>query len=106
MEVVFPEDYSNMTITLSQDDRSAVVFDVLKDEPVAGSATLDMSMLKDTMAVGWWLTPSYHASWSPGTTAPTQWYKDSGGACSHGSLCGEGGGWSLSNIKITAESQI
>ena len=65
-----------------------------------------MSMLKDTMAVGWWLTPSYHASWSPGTTAPTQWYKDSGGACSHGALCGEGGGWSLSNIKITAESQI
>ena len=48
MKVVFPEDYSNMTITLSQDDRSAVVYDIVNDEPVAGSATLDMSMLKDS----------------------------------------------------------
>jgi|TARA_R110000824_G_scaffold346943_1_gene533780 hypothetical protein len=105
MQVKFAEDYTNMIITVSQNDKSAVVFN-MDDVPVAGSATLDMSMLKDAMAVGWWLTPSYHASWSPGTTDPTHWYKDSGGACSHGALCGEGGGWSLSNIKITAESQI
>jgi len=34
------------------------------------------------------------------------WYKDSGGECSHGTLCGQGGGWKLSNLKVTAENKI
>ena len=36
----------------------------------------------------------------------TTWYKDNGGSCSHGSLCGDGGYWKLSNVQVTAESQI
>ena len=104
MVVDFNEDYTNMIITLSQDSNSVKVFDMIEGA-VAGSSTLDMGMLKDAMAVGWWFTPSYHNSWSPGVDNP-KWYKDSGGDCSHATLCGAGGGWKLSNLKVTAEKEI
>ncbi len=104
MEVVFNADYTNMTITLSQGSKSTVVFDM--NEPAyPGSDTLDMSKLKDAMEVGWWFTPSYHGDWSPGINEP-HWYKDSGGDCGHGTLCGDGGGWSLANLKVTAQGTV
>ena len=64
MVVDFNSDYTNMIITLSQDSYSVKVFD-MTEPAVEGSSTLDMGMLKDAMAVGWWFTPSYHNSWSP-----------------------------------------
>ena len=104
MVVDFNSDYTNMIITLSQDSNSVKVFD-MTEPAVEGSSTLDMSMLKSAMAVGWWFTPSYHNSWSPGVDNP-KWYKDSGGECNHATLCGQGGGWKLYNLKVTAESII
>ena len=113
MVTVFNDDYTNMVITLSQGDSSVKVFD-MTDSSVGDGSSLDMSMLKDGMEVGWWFTPSYHGDWSPGDDEPTKWYKDNGGECSHGTLCNytkdsveyKGGGWSFSNLVVTAESQL
>ena len=120
MIVTFPSDYTNMIITLSQQDGlpPITVFDY-SSPAYPGSNKLDMSKLKDAMAVGWWFTPSYHNSWSPGACesgppCDPYWYKDSGGECSHGTLCNytkdsveyKGGGWKLSNLKVTAEEEI
>ena len=120
MIVTFPSDYTNMIITLSQQDGlpPITVFDY-SSPAYPGSNKLDMSKLKDAMAVGWWFTPSYHNSWSPGACesgppCDPDWYKDSGGECSHGTLCNytkgsveyKGGGWKLSNLKVTAEEEI
>ena len=113
MVTVFNNDYTNMVITLSQGDSSVKVFD-MTDPSIGDGSTLDMSLLKDGMEVGWWFTPSYHGDWSPGDDEPTKWYKDTGGECSHGTLCNwtegsvehKGGGWSFSNLVVTAESQI
>lgn len=104
MVVDFNEDYTNMIITLSQDSNSVKVFD-MTEPAYPASDTLDMSKLKDAMAIGWWFTPSYHGDWSPGVDDP-KWYKDSGGDCGHGTLCGQGGGWKLANLKVTAEKTI
>ena len=104
MVVDFNADYTNMIITLSQDSNSVKVFD-MTEPAYPASNTLDMSKLKDAMAVGWWFTPSYHGDWSPGVNDP-HWYKDSGGDCGHGTLCGQGGGWKLANLKVTAEKTI
>lgn len=105
MEVVFNADYTNMTITLSQGGGDPVTVFDMNEPAYPGSDTLDMSKLKDAMEVGWWFTPSYHGDWSPGVNDP-HWYKDSGGACGHGTLCGDGGGWKLANLKVTAEGTV
>jgi len=105
MVVDFNEDYTNMIITLSQDGNSVKVFDMTEPKYPYAPSDLDMSKLKDAMNVGWWFTPSYHNAWSPGTNDPN-WYKNSGGECNHATLCGQGGGWKLSNLTVTAESEI
>ena len=113
MVTEFNSDYTNMVITLSQDGNSVKVFD-MTEPSVGDGSTLDMYMLKESMNVGWWFTPSYHGDWSPGTDEPTKWYKNDGGECSHGTLCNwtedsiehKGGGWSFSNLVVTAESQL
>jgi hypothetical protein len=119
MIVTFPSDYTNMIITLSQDGLPPITVFDYSSPAYPGSNKLDMSKLKDAMAVGWWFTPSYHNSWSPGACesgppCDPDWYKDSGGECSHGTLCNytkdsveyKGGGWKLSNLKVTAEEEI
>jgi hypothetical protein len=119
MIVTFPSDYTNMIITLSQDGLPTITVFDYSSPAYPGSNKLDMSKLKDAMAVGWWFTPSYHNSWSPGACesgppCDPDWYKDSGGECSHGTLCNytkdsveyKGGGWKLSNLKVTAEEEI
>jgi hypothetical protein len=105
MVVDFNEDYTNMIITLSQDGNSVKVFDMTEPKYPYTPSDLDMSKLKDAMNVGWWFTPSYHNAWSPGTNDPN-WYKNSGGECSWGTLCGDGGGWKLSNLVVTAQEKI
>lgn len=110
MIVTFPSDYTNMIITLSQDGGDPITVFNYTSPAYPGSNKLDMSKLKDAMAVGWWFTPSYHNAWSPGAcesggSCDPVWYKDTGD-CGHGSLCGAGGGWKLANLKVTAESKI
>ena len=116
MIVTFPSDYTNMIITLSQDGGDPITVFDYSSPAYPGSNKLDMSKLKDAMAVGWWFTPSYHNSWSPGACesgppCDPVWYKDSGGECSHATLCNQvggpqGGGWKLYNLKVTAENKI
>ena len=119
MIVTFPSDYTNMIITLSQDGLPPITVFDYSSPAYPGSNKLDMSKLKDAMAVGWWFTPSYHNSWSPGACesgppCDPDWYKDSGGECSHGTLCNytkdaveyKGGGWKLSNLVVTAQEKI
>ena len=116
MIVTFPSDYTNMIITLSQDGLPPITVFDYSSPAYPGSNKLDMSKLKDAMAVGWWFTPSYHNSWSPGACesgppCDPDWYKDSGGECSHATLCNQvggpqGGGWKLYNLKVTAENKI
>ena len=105
MEVVFNADYTNMTISLSQGGGDPITVFDMNEQAYPGSDTLDMSKLKDAMEVGWWFTPSYHGDWSPGVNVP-HWYKDCGGDCSHGTLCGDGGGWKLANLKVTAQGTV
>ena len=103
MTVEFDTAYTNMIITLSQDGNNVKVFD-MTEPAYPASNTLDMSKLKDAMELGWWFTPSFHGDWSPGVNDP-HWFKDSGN-CNHSTVCGNGGGWKLSNLKVTAESKI
>jgi hypothetical protein len=100
MTIVFNSDYTNMTISVSQNGNSAVIYDVLADGGADGT-TIDMSSLKSTMAVGWWFTPSYWEGYSPKGPGATPWFT---GNCYSDQLCLAG--WKLSNVKVTAESQL
>ena len=100
MTIVFNSDYTNMTISVSQNGNSAVIYDVLADGG-ADETTIDMSSLKSTMSVGWWFTPSYWEGYSPKGPGSTPWFT---GNCYSDQLCLAG--WKLSNVKVTAESQL
>jgi hypothetical protein len=100
MIIEFNSDYTNMTISVSQNGMSAVIYDVLADGGADGT-TIDMSSLKSTMAVGWWFTPSYWEGYSPKGPSSTPWFT---GNCYSDQLCDAG--WMLSNVKVTAESQL
>lgn len=100
MEIVFNSDYTNMTITVSQNGKSEVIYDVLNDGGADGT-TIDMSSLKSTMSVGWWITPSYWEGYSPKGPGATPWFT---GNCYSDSLCKAG--WKLLNVVVVAESQI
>jgi len=100
MEINFNSDYTNMTITVSQNGKSAVIYDVLNDGGADGT-TIDMSSLKSTMSVGWWITPSYWEGYSPKGPGATPWFT---GDCYGDSVCDAG--WALSNVVVAAESQI
>ena len=100
MVIAFTSDYTNMTITVSQNGKSAVIYDVLADGSADGHE-IDMSLLKSTMAVGWWITPSYWEGYSPKGPYTTPWFT---GNCYSDNLCKAG--WKLLNVKVTAESQL
>lgn len=100
MEINFNSDYTNMTITVSQNGKSEVIYDVLNDGGADGT-TIDMSSLKSTMSVGWWITPSYWEGYSPKGPGATPWFT---GDCYNDSLCDAG--WTLLNVVVVAESQI
>lgn len=100
MEIVFNSDYTNMTITVSQNGKSEVIYDVLNNGGADGT-TIDMSSLKSTMSVGWWITPSYWEGYSPKGPGATPWFT---GDCYGDSVCDAG--WTLSNVVVAAESQI
>jgi hypothetical protein len=100
MEIDFNSDYTNMTITVSQNGKSEVIYDVLSNGGADGT-TMDMSSLKSTMEVGWWITPSYWEGYSPKGPYNSPWFT---GNCYNDNLCEAG--WKLSNVKVIAESQI
>jgi hypothetical protein len=100
MEIDFNSDYTNMTITVSQNGKSAVIYDVLNDGG-ADNTTVDMTLLKSTMSVGWWITPSYWEGYSPKGPYDSRWFT---GECYSDSVCDAG--WILSNVVVVAESQI
>ena len=100
MEIDFNTDYTNMTITVSQNENSVVIYDVLYNGGADGS-TIDMSSLKSTMSVGWWITPSYWEGYSPKGPGSSPWFT---GDCYSDSVCDAG--WTLSNVVVVAESQI
>lgn len=100
MEIDFNSDYTNMTITVSQNGKSAVIYDVLNDGG-ADDTTVDMTLLKSTMSVGWWITPSYWEGYSPKGPYDSRWFT---GECYSDSVCDAG--WTLSNVVVVAESQI
>jgi hypothetical protein len=100
LTVVFNSDYTNMTITASQDTKSVVIYDVLADKGADGT-TVDMSLLKSSMEVGWWITPSYWEGYSPKGPYASPWFT---GNCYSDQLCKAG--WKLLNVKVTAESVL
>ena len=100
MEIDFNSDYTNMTITVSQNGKSAVIYDVLEDGG-ADETTIDMSSLKSTMSVGWWITPSFWEGYSPKGPGNNPWFT---GSCYSDNVCDAG--WVLSNVVVVAESQI
>ena len=100
MEIDFNSDYTNMTITVSQNGKSAVIYDVLNNGG-SDNTSMDMSSLQSTMSVGWWITPSYWEGYSPKGPGDTPWFT---GECYSDSVCNAG--WVLSNVKVVAESII
>ena len=100
MEVTFNSDYTNMSIILTQNGVSILTYDVLNNGGADGT-TIDMSSLKSSMSVGWWITPSYWEGYSPKGPYDSPWFT---GDCYNDKLCNAG--WKLSNVVVTAESQI
>jgi hypothetical protein len=100
MEIDFNSDYTNMTIAVSQNGKSFVIYDVLNNGGADGT-TVDMSSLKSSMSVGWWITPSYWEGYSPKGPYNSPWFT---GNCYDDKLCDAG--WKLSNVVVVAESQI
>lgn len=100
MTINFNSDYTNMTISVFQNKKRTVIYDVLENGGADGT-TIDMSLLKSTMEVGWWLTPSYWEGYSPKGPYQSPWFT---GDCYNDSLCNAG--WKISNVRVTAESEI
>jgi len=103
MTIDFNSDYTNMTITVSQDGDSEVVYDVLSGKG-ADNSEVDMSSLASSMEVGWWITPGYWEGYSPKGPGDSPWFI---GNCYGDQLCkNNDNAWVLSNVKVTAKSEI
>jgi hypothetical protein len=103
MTIDFNSDYTNMTITVSQNGKSEVIYDVLSGKG-ADNSDIDMTLLKSSMEVGWWITPSYWEGYSPKGPGAALWFI---GDCYSDQLCkNNDNAWILSNVKVIAESQL
>ena len=103
MTIDFNSDYTNMTITVSQNGKSEVIYDVLSGKG-ADNSNIDMTLLKSSMEVGWWITPGYWEGYSPKGPGDNPWFI---GNCYSDQLCkNNDNAWVLSNVKVTAEEQI
>jgi hypothetical protein len=100
MVITFPSDYTNMTITVSQNGKSAVIYDVLKDDG-SDNTSVNMSLLKASMDEGWWFTPAYWEGYSPKGPYGSPWFT---GNCYGDQLCDAG--WKLLNVKVIAEEEL
>ena len=103
MTIDFDSDYTNMTITVSQNGKSEVIYDVLSGKG-ADNSDIDMTLLKSSMEVGWWITPGYWEGYSPKGPGDNPWFI---GNCYSDQLCkNNDNAWVLSNVKVIAEEQI
>lgn len=103
MIINFNNDYTNMTITVYQNGKNKVIYDVLSGKG-ADNSDVDMSLLKSSMEIGWWLTPSYWEGYSPKGPSTNPWFV---GNCYGDQLCkNNDNAWVLSNVKVIAESNI
>ena len=103
MTIDFNSDYTNMTITVSQNGKSEVIYDVLSGKG-ADNSNIDMTLLKSSMEIGWWITPGYWEGYSPKGPGDNPWFI---GSCYSDQLCkNNDNAWVLSNVKVTAEEQI
>ena len=103
MTIDFNSDYTNMTITVSQNGKSEVIYDVLSGKG-ADNSDIDMTLLKSSMEVGWWITPGYWEGYSPKGPGDNPWFI---GNCYSDQLCkNNDNAWVLSNVKVIAEEQI
>ena len=103
MTIDFNQDYTNMTVTVSQNGKSEVIYDVLSGKG-SDKTNVDMSTLKSSMEVGWWITPSYWEGYSPKGPGALPWFV---GNCYSDQLCKNNDkAWVLSNVKVTAEEEI
>ena len=103
MTIDFNSDYTNMTITVSQNGNSEVIYDVLSGKG-ADNSNIDMTLLKSSMEIGWWITPGYWEGYSPKGPGDNPWFI---GICYSDQLCkNNDNAWVLSNVKVTAEEQI
>jgi len=95
----------SMKTTLTQ-TREFTIYDTLKDGGGEGSAKLDYSDLNKTMGQGYWIIVSFWQGWSPEGPGigNNKWWNNS---CAWGGLCNSSGlYWSISNIVVTAESEV
>ena len=103
MTIDFNSDYTNMTVTVSQNGKSEVIYDVLSGKG-ADNSGVDMSSLKASMEIGWWITPSYWEGYSPKGPSASPWFI---GDCYSDQLCkNNDNAWVISNVKVIAEEQI
>ena len=103
MTIDFNQDYTNMTVTVSQDGKSEVIYDVLSGKG-SDKTNVDMSTLKSSMEVGWWITPSYWEGYSPKGPGTLPWFV---GNCYSDQLCKNNDkAWVLSIVKVTAGEEI
>lgn len=93
-----------MIVTYSQNGKSVVVYDSTVGTGAEGSGTVDMSSLVTSMKNGYWLNLAFWQGYSPTGPGSAPWWNNS---CGWGALCNTTGGyWSISNIKVTADSVI
>ena len=103
MTIDFNSDYTNMTITVSQNGKSEVIYDVLSGKG-ADNSNIDMTLLKSSMEIGWWITPGYWEGYSPKGPGDNPWFI---GDCYSDQLCkNNDNAWVISNVKVIAEEQI
>jgi len=103
MTIDFNQDYTNMTVTVAQNGKSEVIYDVLSGKG-SDKTNVDMSYLKSSMEVGWWITPSYWEGYSPKGPGALPWFI---GNCYSDQICKNNDkAWVLSNVKVTAEEEI
>ena len=103
MTIDFNDDYTNMTVTVSQNGKSQVIYDALSGKG-SDNSDVDMASLKASMEVGWWITPSYWEGYSPKGPSKLPWFV---GDCYSDQLCkNNDNAWVISNVKVTAEEEI
>ena len=103
MVVDFNDDYTNMVVTVSQNGKSKIIYDVLSGKG-CDNTDVDMTKLKSSMENGWWITPSYWEGYSPKGPGNNPWFV---GDCYSDQLCDNNdNAWILSNVKVIAQEQL
>ena len=100
---VFTYTTPRVTVTYTQGSNTVVVYDTADGSGAQGSGTVNLQDLVTSMAQGYWIDLSFWQGYSPAGPGNTWW----NGSCAWGSLCNSSGQyWGISNILITADSEI